>query len=511
MGAPTRKPGLTAVLLDMDGVVTDTAQAHAAAWKQLFDEFLERWSRETGTPFDPFEVETDYRQFVDGKPRYEGVADFLHSRGIDLPRGEPDDAADAETICGLGNRKNTYFQDWLSTNRVETFATTIALIQAFREAGIPVAVFSSSRNCAAVLRNAGVDHLFDARIDGTDLDQRNLPGKPDPAMLLDAAARLAAEPEHTAVLEDSIAGVSAAVRGGFTPVVGIDREGQEQALLNAGAEMIVGDAGELTLTASHELAVRRLDSIPSLWEHQEQLAQQLAGASLALFLDYDGTLTPIVREPSQAVLTEAMRSTLARLAQRWPVAVISGRALADLRERVNLAGAIYAGSHGFELAGPDFEEVAEGAERFLPALDDAETELRDGLAAFSGCMIERKPFAIAVHYRQAEPARVDEIESIVDQVLARQARLRKSKGKKVFQVRPALAWDKGKAVLYILDRLGLNEALPIYIGDDITDEDAFRVLADGGITIALRDGARGTSADYALSDVHEVKRFLDTL
>ncbi len=510
---PPQPPSLAAVLFDMDGVVTDTADAHAAAWKRLFDEFLQRLAKREHLELAPFDEESDYRRYVDGKPRYDGVESFLHSRGIELPRGDPRDDPDRETICGLGNRKNRYFLDWLERNRVRTYASTLALIETLRTAGIKVGIFSASRNCRAVLRNAAVDDLFDARVDGTDVARLGLPGKPDPAMLEEAARRLDVAPGHTAVVEDSVAGIEAAVRGGFGTVVGIDRGGYGKALKDAGAYLVVADAGELALDHERRLLARTLQTIPRVWDRWEDLRRRLTDTQLVVFLDYDGTLTPIVADPDRALLGDEMRETLAGLAERCVVALISGRAVADLRARVGIDSLYYAGSHGFELESPGIREVAERAEEFLPALDRAEAALREQLAAVEGHLVERKPFAVAVHYRRVAETDVERVAEIVDRVLCDNPTLKKGHGKKVFQVQPRLDWDKGCAVLRVLEHLELNRetATPLYIGDDLTDEDAFRVLRGRGIGIVVRDGARTTAADYALEDPQDVRRFLEAL
>jgi beta-phosphoglucomutase family hydrolase len=234
-----------AVLFDMDGVVTDTADAHAAAWKHLFDEYLKERACRRGETFRPFDPERDYHEYVDGKPRYDGVESFLGSRGIMLPRGNPDDGPDRETTYGLGNRKDRYFAAWLENNRVRAFPGTLAFIAALKRAGIKVAVFSSSHHAGAVLRSAGVLDLFDAKVDGEDLEKYGLPGKPDPAMLLKAAARLGVAPERAAVVEDAIAGVEAGVRGGFAFVIGIDRGRNRDGLQHAGASLVLRDLAEI--------------------------------------------------------------------------------------------------------------------------------------------------------------------------------------------------------------------------------------------------------------------------
>lgn len=515
-GEPAGEAGtgaLEAVLFDMDGVVTDTAGAHAVAWKRLFDDFLRRRAEQRGEAFVPFDADVEYRAHVDGRPRYDGVARFLAARGIELPRGDPDDDPAAETVCGLGNRKNGYFLAWLERHRVRTYPSTVALVERLRAAGIGVAVFSASRNCEAVLRNAGVHDLFDVRVDGNDLARLALPGKPDPAMLAEAAARLGAAAARTAVIEDSVAGVKAGADGGFAPVVGVDRGDYARALADNGADIVVADVGELALDDRARLRVKRLSTIPDARERRGELRRRLAGARPAFFLDYDGTLAPIVSDPAAAELPGATRRTLAALAERWPVAVISGRGLDDLRARVGLDGVVYAGSHGFEIAGPGIEQTAEHAEEYLPELDEAEESLRERLAGIEGHLVERKRFAVAVHYRRVAADEVGRVERIVDRVLSEHPRLRKGHGKKVFRVQPRLDWNKGRAVTWLLARLGLDgeDVVPVYIGDDITDEDVFRVLAGRGVGLALRDGDRATAADCALDDPDDVRGFLDEI
>lgn len=234
-----------AVLFDMDGVVTDTTAAHAAAWRRLFDEYLQERARRRGETFRPFDPVHDYYRYVDGKPRYDGVASFLKSRCIYLPHGSPDDNPDRETICGLGNRKNRYFAAWFEGKRVRAFPGTLRFIDTVKRAGLKVAVFSSSTNAAAVLGSAGVRGLFDAKVDGNDLLRLGIRGKPHPAMLIEAGRQVGAAPARAVVVEDAIAGVEAGIRGGFGLVIGVDRGHNRKALLRAGAHLVVRDLGEL--------------------------------------------------------------------------------------------------------------------------------------------------------------------------------------------------------------------------------------------------------------------------
>lgn len=234
---------LDAVVFDTDGVLTDTASVHAAAWKRLFDEYLRGRG---GEPFRPFEYD-DYLRYVDSKPRFDGVAAFLASRGISLPWGDPSDPPERETVSGLGNRKNGYFLALVDEDGVRPFATSLELVRELRARGVRLAAVSASRNFAAVLRAAGMHGLFDAEVDGLDAARLGLAGKPDPALFLEAAGRLGVPPERAAVVEDALAGVEAGRRGGFGLVVGVDRGGQAEELRARGADVVVADLGELRL------------------------------------------------------------------------------------------------------------------------------------------------------------------------------------------------------------------------------------------------------------------------
>ena len=228
-----------AVLFDLDGVLTRTAGVHAAAWKRLFDGFLERRSVDIGDPFVPFDIDADYRRYVDGKPRYEGVAAFLASRGVELPLGGLEDGPDAQSVHALGNLKDDYFLEHLRRNGVKVFEESIALVRKFRAQEIKTAVVSSSNNCAEVLEAAGIAHLFDARIDGMDIARLGFKGKPAPDAFLEAARRVGADPSRAVVVEDAVVGVEAGRAGRFGWVIGVDRGGRSQALRDAGADVVV--------------------------------------------------------------------------------------------------------------------------------------------------------------------------------------------------------------------------------------------------------------------------------
>jgi beta-phosphoglucomutase family hydrolase len=236
---------VAACLFDMDGVLTDTAGAHAAAWKEMFDEFLRARAGRQGVPFVPFDAVSDYDEYVDGKERLDGVRSFLASRGIALPDGSPTDPPSADTVGGLGNRKNELILARIEHDGVEVFEGSVRFVRAARDAGLGRAVVSASANCRQVLEAAGIEGLFEARVDGVVAKRERLRGKPAPDMYLHAARMLGVPPGRAAVFEDALAGVAAGKAGGFALVVGVDRAGQADALRARGADVVVTDLAEL--------------------------------------------------------------------------------------------------------------------------------------------------------------------------------------------------------------------------------------------------------------------------
>ncbi len=496
-----------AFIFDLDGIITRTATVHAAAWERLFNGFLQEYGAREGRQFSPF-TQDDYFRYVDGKPRYDGVESFLATRGIKLPHGNSDDPPDRETVCGLGNRKNACFREALEQQGVEVFESTLAFIRRCKERGLKTAVISSSKNCVPVLKKAGALELFDAKVDGVDAEEQGLPGKPAPDIFLEAARRLGVAPGEAVVVEDAIAGVQAGAAGDFGCVIGVDRAGQPQRLQEAGADMVVGDMAEI---ATDEQSWP--EDIPSALERIEEIGERGRNRELAVFLDYDGVLTPIVQRPEDARISPEMRRTVEELAERCTVAIVSGRDLQDVRRMAGVEKIIYAGSHGFEIDGPDRHiELQKGIEH-LPALDHAGGLLNEALQGVGGVRVERKKFAIAVHFREAAPEQVPAVEEAVDEVLRQVAGLRKTGGKKIWELRPDIDWDKGRAVSFLLEKLGLDrpDVFPVYLGDDLTDEDAFRELAGKGLGIIVSEEQVPTEAQYALRDTAEVRKFLSSL
>jgi beta-phosphoglucomutase family hydrolase len=234
-----------AVLLDLDGVITNTASIHAACWKQMFDEYLRKRATQTGEAFRPFDIETDYRLYVDGKPRFDGARDFLRSRNIQLPEGSPHDPPQAETVGGLANRKDGLVNKIIADIGVEPYEGSVKFIHRLRHEGFKTAVVTSSEHCETVLRVAKLEAFFDVRIDGNMIHEQRLAGKPAPDTFLMGAELLGVEPARAVVIEDAISGVEAGLAGNFGLVIGVARKGNAEELRDHGARLVVNDLGEL--------------------------------------------------------------------------------------------------------------------------------------------------------------------------------------------------------------------------------------------------------------------------
>jgi alpha,alpha-trehalase len=502
-----------AVIFDLDGVVTQTAQVHAAAWKRTFDDYLEQCRQQGQPDSDPFDCQHDYRLYVDGKSRHDGIRSFLQARNMNLPQGDPDDAADRPTVCGLANRKNQSFLQELKRNGVQPYESTVRLLNTLRTHGFRLALISASENASAVLDAADLLDQFDTRVDGLETKRLSLQGKPAPDVFLEAARRLHVEPARAVVVEDAISGVQAGRAGGFACVLGVDRTGHPDELRANGADVVVSDLAEVSVEELSAVVESNTADLPSALDRIGEILDP-ADARPVVFLDYDGTLSPIVPQPEDAILSDSMRAIVQRLAQVCTVAIVSGRDLPDVRQLVALKDLIFAGSHGFDIAGPDgLRRENQEAQACLPALDQAESALRQKLDPIPKARVERKRFSIAVHYRNVPDDRVPEIEPIVDQVAGQHPDLRRAGGKKIFELQPKIDWNKGRAVLWLLETLRLegSNILPLYLGDDLTDEDAFRALAHRGIGIVVRDEPRPTAAQYALESPDETALFLDQL
>ena len=481
-----------AVICDLDGVLTRTAVLHERAWRRLFDELLR--DRADQAPFSS----ADYRAYIDGKPRHDAARDFLAARGLALPPGSPDDGPEQDTIYGLASRKNGYFLELLAREGVFVFDDAVAALARWRRGGLRLAVVSASQNCRRVLHAAGLDHDFDVVVDGQAAHALGLPGKLE--LVREAARTLGVAPADAVVLEDATAGVRAARDGGFGLVVGVAHAGNDEDLREAGAQLVERDV----------FRVRFPRRLPDVMQRLDELAAWRGSRPLAVFLDYDGTLTPIVGRPEDAWLGDDTRAALRALAARWPVAVVSGRDRADLERRVGLDGLYYAGNHGFDIAGHGRARTHAEADQALGALDRAERELRQHVGRLSGVLVERKRYSIAVHYRLvASDAVVAEVARVVEGLRASSG-LRRRAGKKVLELEPAVDWNKGRALRWLVDVLppGAERPFVIYAGDDETDEDAFAALAGDGAGVRVGETIASSLADYRATDPAEVRALL---
>jgi alpha,alpha-trehalase len=495
-------------IFDLDGVITRTARLHQKAWRKLFEDYR-MLRRQKGKPtFDPYQPE-DYKNYIDGKPRHDGLRDFLESRDLKLPEGQPGDAIEDETIYGLGNYKNETFLRLIEEEGVDIYEDSVNRIRQWRDAGLKTAIISASKNCLRILQAAGLTELFDARVDGVVARARGLKGKPAPDVLLEAARELGASPGEAFVVEDALPGIRAARAGNFALVVGISRGADAEELRAEGADVVVGRLGQLSLEALREV---NSSDLPNALEHKAALEKRLEERPPLLFLDFDGTMTPIVEDRHRAHIDPEVQNTLKAMVPHVRlIAVVSGRDLLDLRQRVDVGHRYYLGSHGFEMYGPGrMNKQQPEALKLLPQLEQAEKDAHNALDGVEGVDIERKRFAIAVHYRRAGKAGAQKAVETVRRIATHNPDLRCSGGKKVIEIRPDIEWDKGKALHWIIREVGLRESdfTPIYIGDDLTDEDAYREIRDSGISIQVGDHGEKTYAHYALRDVEEVRQFL---
>lgn len=330
--------------------------------------------------------------------------------------------------------------------------------------------------------------------------------------LIAAADGLAVRPGRCAVVTAGATGVTAGREAGFALVIGLDRSGHRDALRRYGADTVVADLDEISVRTGD----RRMSELPDALQALG-LADGLTARQPAVFFDFDGTLSDIVNDPGAAKPAAGASEALQKLAANCPVAVLSGRDLADVADRVGLPGIWYAGSHGFELTAPDgTHHENDAAAAAIPVLEQAAAQLREQLGSIPGVVVEHKRFGVAVHYRNAARDRVGEVAAAVHAAGQRDA-LRVTTGREVIELRPDIDWDKGKTLRWVIDHLhhtGSEPLVPIYLGDDITDEDAFDAVRHDGVPIVVRhtdDGDRATAALFALDSPTKVAEFTDRL
>lgn len=526
------------VIFDLDGVITKTAVLHFKAWKSVFDDYLKLRAQRDNETFKEF-TQQDYLAYVDGKPRYDGVKSFLESRGIDIPYGRPEDPPSAETVCGIGNRKNAQFLDILRKEGVEVYTTTIEFIRQLKGFGVKIGVASSSKNCQEILQRAGIEELFDTRVDGKVSQELKLKGKPEPDIFVRSAYNLGATPANSIVVEDATSGVMAGRNGGFGLVVGIARKNNHSALFENGADIVVSDVGELSIDWVKKWFFKKPRYLPQEWEKckkeiifgDEKVNQEavpfinpcyfkspqeliLQKGKVILFLDYDGTLTPIVERPDLAVLSSEMKEILMKLSQKFIIAIVSGRSREDVEKLVGISGIFYAGNHGFDIKGPGISRVQEQAEKIVELIPKLKMELHTNLGDIPGLLLEEKKFSIAVHYRMVDEDKyLNRIVNVVEEVVKNYSGLRIMKGKKVLEILPDIDWNKGRAIRWLMDAMDLSweKNSVIYIGDDVTDEDAFRTIRTRGTAILVSEINKVSCADFYLNSPQEVAQFFNVL
>jgi trehalose-phosphatase len=517
-----------AVIFDLDGVITNTASVHALAWKETFDTYLHMRENRDGEMFREFTHENDYLPFVDGKPRYQGVKSFLKSRGIELPFGKSQDPPDKETICGIGNRKNEMFREVLTRKGAEVFESTVELIRALRKRGVCAGVASSSKNCQQVLKITGLEELFQTRVDGVVSAQLGLKGKPEGDIFISAAHNLGVTVAKSVVVEDATSGVQAGRNGGFGLVLGIARENNSDELFENGADIVVNDLSEIgieqidqwftkeprPLFASWEsISSQPFDSI--LEEHgsytrnaEESIFQN---KPIAVFLDYDGTLTPIVSRPHLAKMSDNMRAVVRELSGKHTVSIVSGRPRAELEALVAIKGIHYAGSHGMDISGPGATMMHPQAQELIPLIDQLAARAANDLSDMDGIMIEEKKFSLAIHYRLMDVDRYfTHLQAYVQDIVTKNKGMRLMHGKKVFEILPDINWNKGNAVNWMMRALKKkwNDTSVLYIGDDTTDEDAFRVVRTRGTGVLVADTSVPSAAAFRIPSPDEVYNLL---
>jgi alpha,alpha-trehalase len=483
---------IDAAILDMDGVLTQTATVHEQAWRALFDDVLR--GRDDARPLS----HDEYLQHIDGKPRMDGLRDFLASRGVVLPE---------EDARALGEEKDRLFQRLLGEGGGRPFDDAVRAVESWRRHGLGIAFVSASRNARRVLEAAGIDHLCDVRVDGETAAALGLDGKR--GIFREAMRLLEVDPPDALVVEDAASGVGAAVEVGAGQVIGLARDGDPRPLLEHGAHRVVRSLAELQDVVEPGTCAAK--DLPS--GGLGDVAWRIGGRSPALFLDFDGTLAPIVDHPDAAAMDDRMRALVQKLAALCRIVVISGRDRADVEKRVGVEGLWYVGSHGFDIRSPEgVTSAPDAAKVALPELLERERRARTELEGLAGVVVEKKRFALAVHYRMASADDAARAIQVVRKLAEDAEHLRVTSGERVVELRPAADWHKGRAVEQILDLWGdAAELTPVFVGDGRTDEDAFRALGSRGVGVLVGSPRRPTHAHVRVDGVEGVRGFFEEL
>lgn len=384
-------------------------------------------------------------------------------------------------------------------HKQRTVFSAMALARELKACHIKTALVTAGPNSAPLGTLAGLSEVFDTQTHGGTEG------------LLKASQLLEVPPGRTAIIDCTQTGVQAARAEHFGVIVGLTPLTSPESLKTHGADVVAPDLCDLAIKIKNGLIKRNTMGLPSGLQHHLDILRQVQDKSVFVCLDYDGTLTPIVSRPELATLPDSTRETLRELATYCPVGVISGRDRVNVQQLVNVDSLIYAGSHGFDISGPKNLKIQhEMGAQFLPILDQVEASLHEQLDSIVGTLIERKKYSVAVHYRLTGSQDLPVVRSAVEAVLSQHSDIRAIHGKKLYDLQPGIDWDKGKALMWLLAALNIprDGVMTFFIGDDVTDEDAFRVLQDENIGMIVEDTARYTYATYRLNNPDEVVQFL---
>lgn len=474
----------SAIILDLDGVIADTRHLHFNSWVKTFDDFFSENKLNKQLSVE------DYQSYLDGKPREEGISSYLNALGVKI---------DESMLENLSKKKNNTYKVLLNKMGPRVFKDSLQAIDLWRRMGIPLAVISSSKNCKFILNEGRIDNKFNVCIDGEEGQHLKLRGKPQPDYFLEASRRLGVAPEDCAIVEDSLAGMVAGKKGHFRSVIGISRPGQtpRKKLYREGADAVVSSLLEIGV-------------VPHALENNKDLLEHIGMRDIVLFIDYDGTLSEIVARPEDALINESVRNRLRDFSRSFPVVVVSGRDRNDVKSRLGIDHIFYAGCHGLDISGPGcFHYEVEDAVKGIPVLHEAILALTNSLAGIEGVIIEKKRFTAAIHYRMVSQENAPLIEKKIRDVLSTYKNLKIKEGKKVIEVYPNIPWGKGEAIKKLCEIFDLDysQSVAIYLGDDKTDEEAFKMIHENGIGIKIGEDAP-TFATYYLRDPGEVEKFL---
>lgn len=495
-----------AAIFDLDGVITDTASVHARAWKTTFDAFLEARDKD----FKPFDIEKDYHEFIDGKPRHEGVKSFLQSRDIELPAGSPKDEGEKDTVHGLGNRKNALYNELLEKEGFTIYKDAVERLKQWKAAGIKTAIVSSSKNCKKVLELAQLEHLFNVRVDGVTSEELNLKGKPEPDIFLEAVKRLHVVPQRAVIFEDAIAGVKAGAQGKFACVVGVERKQRKNMLKQHGATEIITSFREIDILVESLPQQFSWDKITSALEHAPEISNKLASKTLCLFISDEVIDPPEESKHEKDRKLKEVRDVLKTLAHHAIVAIIGEHDLSDLKEKLKLNSLYYAGCKGLDISGPDMK-IQLGKEA-IPQLDQLQEALKANENGTPAPECSRKRLLLLCRLSEDEKQAAAQ-KAYCGKLVAQHDRLRLDERNGELFIHPKINWNKAKTLGLLLEEIEPDETdlLPVYLGNEKKDEEVFHFLFKQGLGIKVGDDGLQSFAKYKLSSFDEVSKFLYVL